>query len=261
MANLLKVRVYPDSSPNLTILELAHELKIPLFNIKSFLETLYEYNFILSDTQRLEFLETANKETNRLILLVNNLIQIELQQNNSALGIIHSRFQLSTLLSQVVSSYSLTAKNKNIKISCCFEKSDYLVYGNSDLIIQVINNLLINSLKYTFPQKNIFVRTRIFRSVFSNLSVKKEKLNLTILDEGLGIPKMQVNYLGTNINCFNFRNSGTVVKGTGIGLIIVKRILSTHKSNVLFLSLLGKGSMVSFSLIFQLVKGLEPATY
>lgn len=250
MPNSSKIGFGPEVTQDLEILELVHELKIPLFNIKSFLETLYEYNFILSEKQRLEFLETANKETNRLILLINNLVDIELQHSDFLFQGIQSRFQLSQILSQVVNSYKLTAKNKKIKIVCFFPKPDYFIYGNSDFIGQVIHNLIGNSLKYTFPQKNIFVRTRVFRSLISNLSTKREKINLSILDEGIGIPRFQLNSFERYENSFKFKNSKQSVKGTGLGLQIVKRILSKHNSRLLLLSFLRKGSMISFSLDF-----------
>lgn len=248
MPNSPKIQLVPGITQDLQILELVHELKIPLFNIKSFLETLYEYNFILSEKQRLEFLETANKETNRLILLINNLIDIELQHNAFLPQGIHSRFQLYPILSQVVNSYKLTAKNKKIQIICFFPKCDFCIHGNSDFIGQVINNLIGNSLKYTFPEKNIFVRTKVFCSIFSKLSLKREKINVSILDEGIGIPKPELNFVERN--AFKFRNSNRTVKGTGLGLQIVRRILAKHNSHLLVLSFLRKGSMISFSLAF-----------
>lgn len=233
-------------SEELRIVEMAHELKLPLFNIKSFLETLYEYNFDLTATQRLEFLETANKETNRLILLIHNLI--ELQYSESLPKIYQSSLQISNLLSQVVNSYRLTSKNKQINISYSFEKSDYEVCGNSDLIIQVINNLIGNSLKYTFPQKRIVIRTRVFRSISSSLLIKREKLNISILDEGIGINRSNLMPLCNKTLYINRNDSNTKVKGTGLGLKIVRHILCKHRSALLLLSLLTKGSMIGFSL-------------
>lgn len=256
MSNSPKIRVSSVENQSLSLLELVHELKIPLFNIKSFLETLYEYNFVLSDKQRLDFLETANRETNRLITLINNLIEIELQQNDSSLQRVKSRFQLSTLVSQVVNSYKLTAKSKKIEIIYFYGKCDYIVYGNLDLITQVINNLIGNSLKYSFSHKNIFLRAKIFRSIASDLSLKKEKINLSILDEGVGIPRLRLKDLELNTDYFNFRDSNTSVKGTGLGLKIVRRIVYSHESRLSLLSLLNKGTLIDFSLgFFELPAG------
>ena len=217
-------------SEELRIVEMAHELKLPLFNIKSFLETLYEYNFDLTATQRLEFLETANKETNRLILLIHNLI--ELQYSESLPKIYQSSLQISNLLSQVVNSYRLTSKNKQINISYSFEKSDYEVCGNSDLIIQVINNLIGNSLKYTFPQKRIVIRTRVFRSISASLLIKREKLNISILDEGIGINRSNLMPLCNKTLYINRNDSNTKVKGTGLGLAVVKKIVDDHGAKI-----------------------------
>lgn len=58
------------------ISNVSHELRTPLFNIKSFIETLYEYGEELSETQKYEFLETANRETDRLTRLVNDVLDL-----------------------------------------------------------------------------------------------------------------------------------------------------------------------------------------
>jgi two-component system sensor histidine kinase NblS len=56
------------------ISNVSHELRTPLFNIKSFIETLTEFGEDSSDTEKREFLETANHETDRLTRLVNDVL-------------------------------------------------------------------------------------------------------------------------------------------------------------------------------------------
>jgi signal transduction histidine kinase len=91
----------------------AHELKLPLFHMQSFLETLYEYNLKLSEEQRLDFLESANKESNRLVKLIDNILSFQSLKLISSTE--RSRFEIIHLwemILQVISSYSLVAKNK-----------------------------------------------------------------------------------------------------------------------------------------------------
>lgn len=232
---------------NVKIRELAHELKLPLFNIKSFLETLYEFNFDLTETQRLEFLETANKETNRLLLLINNLV--ELNSTFSAGSMRFYNFSLTELIPQVANTYKLTAKNKGVIISYRSEKAKYNLCGNADLIAQVIHNLVGNSLRYTFKDTRVSIRTRAFVSIKSFLSVKNEFLNVSILDEGIGISRLRLNYINNDNEYINIKTSSGSVKGTCLGLPIVKRILHRHKSSLTILSQIHKGSIIGFSLL------------
>ena len=150
---------------------LAHELKLPLFNIKSFLETLYEYNFKLTEDRRLEFLETANKEANRLVHLIDNILAFQSLQVAELYEF--ENFNLMELIVQVVNSYFLLSQNKKVRFSYVIEPLCCYSYGNSDLIAQVINNLVGNSMKYTFTGKKILIRTKLFTS-FSALNLQKK---------------------------------------------------------------------------------------
>lgn len=231
------------------VTELAHELKLPLFNIKSFLETLYEFNVNLTDTQRLEFLETANKEANRLILLINNLVELNSTFRSGPLCFYN--FSLVELIPQVANTYKLTAKNKGITILYNSERLKYTLCGNSDLITQVIHNLVGNSLKYTFKKKTISIRTRAFVSINSTLSIKKELLNVGILDQGVGISKTKVKLILVDNNYIQIRGSNNSVKGTCLGIHIVKNILYKHNSYLIILSKLSKGSLIGFPLLIR----------
>lgn len=238
-----------DRIEKVKVTELAHELKLPLFNIKSFLETLYEFNFNLTDTQRLEFLETANKEANRLILLINNLVELNCTFKSGPLCFY--TFSLVELIPQVASTYKLTAKNKGITILHNSERPKYTICGNSDFITQVIHNLVGNSLKYTFKRKKIYIRTRTFVSINSALSIKKEFLNVSILDQGVGISKARVKLISIDDNYTRMKGSVNSVKGTCLGLYIVKNILYKHNSYLIILSRLNKGSLIGFPLLIR----------
>ena len=231
------------------ITELAHELKLPLFNIKSFLETLYEYYFDLTDPQRLEFIETANKETNRLLILINSLV--ELESNCSRRNLKHTKFIVSDLVSQVVNTYTLIAKSKDVDLISSVDNAIYVAYGNSDLIGQVINNLVGNSLKYTFPGKRIYIRVRPLTSIKYNLCHKTERISIGVLDGGVGITRNRTQFIVNSPDYIGLKDFSMLVKGTGLGLYIVKKILFNHSASISILSQLNKGSIVGFSLLFS----------
>lgn len=239
----------PKVIETIKIAELAHELKLPLFNIKSFLETLYEHYFNLTDNQKLEFIETANKETNRLIVLIQNLVESETIYPR--LGGYNKNFAISKLVSQIITTYKLTAINKNVNLVYKYKKISCDLTGNPNIISQVITNLIGNSLKYTFPKRRIFLRTRAFTSLTQLLSKKCRLLHISVSDEGIGITRQRIQIiLGTN-SYSQIRNSSNVVKGSCLGLHIVKQLLLSHKSQLNILSKVKIGSLIGFYLYFH----------
>ena len=89
---------------------ISHELRTPLFNIKSFIETIQEYNYTISNYQKKYFLDIANKETNRLTRLVNDILSIS--KLDSQKEIILQRINILEISNQTLASYQLLSRDK-----------------------------------------------------------------------------------------------------------------------------------------------------
>jgi len=159
-----------DTSKGQIVKTLIHEIRSPLFNIKSFLETLYEYHFQLSDRQILEFLEIANQETNRLVRLTNS--SLEVSRLNSRITLFNP-FSIQDITSKVVQSYEITALSKSINLYYKSKIKLPKIKGNYDLIFQVLTNLLTNSIKFTYPKGILILKVK----KISSLSLKNRKKN------------------------------------------------------------------------------------
>ena len=218
---------------------IAHELRSPIFNIKAFLETMYEYNSTLTEFESLEFLEILNKEILRLTHLIDNLL--DLYSLNSKDSLKKDYCDLVDIFSQVLSSYSLVSKSKNVDIFFEVKDSGAEVFGNSDLLGQVIHNLVGNSLKYNFVRKTVCVKSRDFVCINTDDYVKKSYAWISVLDEGTGVLK-----IGEFLNGYKVISSK--IKGTGLGIPIVRKILSYHNSHLSLLTKIKKGSCFSFLL-------------
>ncbi len=96
------------------ISNVSHELRTPLFNIKSFIETLYEYGEDLNHEERQEFLETANRETDRLTRLVNDVLDLSRLESCKLYHM--EAVDLAQPIEQTLRTYQLNAKDKGIEL-------------------------------------------------------------------------------------------------------------------------------------------------
>ncbi|MEO1670392.1 MAG: histidine kinase dimerization/phospho-acceptor domain-containing protein, partial [Cyanobacteria bacterium J06631_2] len=138
------------------ISNVSHELRTPLFNIKSFIETLSEYGEDLTHVQRREFLDTANHETDRLTRLVNDVLDLSRLESSRTYDL--SEVYLSQPIEQTLRTCQLNAKDQGIKLYQEIEAELPGVVGNYDLLLQVLTNLVGNSLKFTNDGGKVTVR-------------------------------------------------------------------------------------------------------
>lgn len=217
------------------ISNVSHELRTPLFNIKSFIETIREYNDTLTIDQKLEFLYIANRETNRLSRLVNDVL--DLSKFESEKNFKFQSFCVKQLIQQVLSSYQLIAKDKKIKLLAEVEKNLPLAFGNFDLLLQVLSNLLSNSLKFSYNSSVIIIRAYLVDNyTFSRLDFKKfsycnsKIIRVEVADTGIGLDPQYKSLVFDRFS--RIENDIHTLEGTGLGLSIVKSILQNHNSKV-----------------------------
>ena len=222
----------------------SHELRTPLFNIKSFIETLCEYGDDLTQTEKLEFLQTANNETDRLTRLVNDVL--DLSRLESSRNYQFSAIDLAQPIEQTLRTYQLNAKDKDIDLRQEIEESLPPIWGNYDLLLQVFTNLVGNSLKFT-PEGG----TVTFKAYGVNADPedtrKTSHVRVEISDTGIGIaPEDQKSIFE---RFFRVENRVHTIEGTGLGLSIVKNITEKHKTRVHLKSEVGVGTTFWFDLL------------
>lgn len=222
------------------ISNVSHELRTPLFNILSFLETLYEYNESLSNLEKLEFLDIANKETRRLTRLVNDVLDLSRLESEREYQL--ESFELSLLIEQVIRSYQLTIKEKNTDIIVQVEPNLYHIYANYDLILQSVLNLVGNALKFTHNDEKIVIRAFYIQE----LSYNSEKVRIEITDTGIGIAAARQNSIFQRF--LRIENVTHTLQGTGLGLSIVKNSIDKHNSSINIRSEPDNGSTFWFDL-------------
>lgn len=222
------------------ISNVSHELRTPLFNIKSFIETLSEYGEDLTENQRREFLETANHETDRLTRLVNDVLDLSRLESSKIYQF--DAIDLAQLIEQTVRTYQLNAKDKGIQITYEVEKQLLSVWGNYDLLLQVITNLVGNALKFTRSGGKVTLRAYQIPSNFETPLVRVE-----VSDTGIGIDPEDQEAIFDRF--FRVENRVHTLEGTGLGLSIVRNIIDKHNTSIHLISEVGIGTTFWFDLV------------
>ena len=227
------------------ISNVSHELRTPLFNIKSFIETLHEYGDSLSEADRLEFLDTANRETDRLTRLVNDVLDLSRLESGKPY-----RFEMVDLaqpVEQTLRTYQLNAKDKGIQLAQELEPNLPAIRGNYDLLLQVFMNLVGNALKFTLEGGQVCIRAY---QVKSDHGDDKSSIRVEISDTGIGIaPEDQATVFD---RFFRVENRVHTLEGTGLGLSIVRNIMDKHHAAINIVSEVGVGTTFWFDLeIYQ----------
>ncbi|MBA2750539.1 MAG: HAMP domain-containing protein, partial [Tatlockia sp.] len=168
------------------ISNVSHELRTPLFNIKTHIETLHDYGEELTETERREFLETANNETDRLARLVNDVL--DLSRLESCRIYHFDSVDLSQAVEQTLRTYQLNARDKGIELVQEISRDLPSVLGNYDLLLQVFTNLVGNALKFTQQGGMVAIRAYLLPTTAINehLHTSAHQIRIEVSDTGIG---------------------------------------------------------------------------
>lgn len=229
------------------ISNVSHELRTPLFNIKSFIETLYEYGEALEPEQQREFLETANRETDRLTRLVNDVLDLSRLESSRTYTL--DAVDLTQTIEQTLRTCQLNAKDKGIELIQDVSAKLPPVLGHYDLLLQVFANLVGNAMKFTPAGGKVAIRANLLDEC--DLEKQAQRVRIEVSDTGIGIdPEDQVSIFE---RFFRVENRVHTLEGTGLGLSIVRNIIQEkHHSQVYLVSEVGVGTTFWFDLlVFQ----------
>ncbi|WP_240060125.1 hybrid sensor histidine kinase/response regulator transcription factor, partial [Bacteroides xylanisolvens] len=196
----------------------AHDIRTPLTLIKAPLEEVIENRMVTE--QALPHMNMALKNVNTLLQLTTNLINFErIDVYSSTLYV--SEYELNTFMNDVCAAFRKYAEMKHVRF--VYESNfDYLnVWFDSDKMGSILKNILSNALKYT-PEEG---------SVCISACEEGNTWSIEVKDTGIGIPSCEQKKLFRNC----FRGSNVVnlkVTGSGIGLMLVYKLVKLHKGKI-----------------------------
>ena len=219
------------------ISNVSHELRTPVTVLRSYIDTLYNYGDEFDENTKKEFISTLNTEIIRLNSMVNDILDFSRLDSNAKIE--KSENDLSQLVDSCVSQVEVLLKEHNLKIDVDKENDIPLLYFNYDSIVRALTNYLSNAIKYA-PQDST-IQVKLFKES------EKNQVTVTVRDEGIGIaPEFQKKVFE---RFYRVENKTHSVKGTGLGLHLVKTTIEKHhQGNVFVESQPNCGSTFGFSL-------------
>lgn len=211
------------------ISNVSHELRTPVTVLRSYIDTLYNYgNDFDYDTQK-EFIGTINQEIIRLNGMVNDILDFSRMEANAQME--KSLNSMYEVVDNSIKHVQTLTKDHNLTISVSKDENIPEFLFNYDGIERALTNLLSNAIKYSPENGEIKV----------NLHQTGEEIELTVTDQGCGIaPEYQKKIFD---RFYRVENNIHTVKGTGLGLHLVKTTIEKYHNGKVFVhSDVGQGS-------------------
>jgi two-component system sensor histidine kinase GlrK len=217
---------------------MSHELRTPLTSIKEGIGLLREgVGGAITDRQKM-VLTILVEESNRLILLVNSLLDLSKMEA----GMMTYNFEqanLALLIEKVLTEIEPLAEAKKIRLETKISKNLPMIKLDLERMLQVLRNLIGNAMKFTPEGGRVSVSAH----------TKNGGMEVSVADTGPGIPPENLITIFEKFQQGNLTDS-TEFKGTGLGLAIVKHIISFHGGRIWAESKPGQGSTFIFVLPF-----------
>ncbi|WP_066059574.1 cell wall metabolism sensor histidine kinase WalK [Robertmurraya korlensis] len=219
------------------VANVSHELRTPLTTMRSYLEALSDGAWKDEEIAP-NFLSVTQTETERMIRLVNDLLQLS-KMDSKDYRLTREWFNFVDFFNRIIDRFEIT-KDENTTFERNLLDHAAFVEGDEDKLTQVLDNIISNAMKYS-PQGG---------KITFKMVEQEDHIIVSVSDQGMGIPKgnlQQIFERFYRVDKARTRKLG----GTGLGLAIAKEMVEAHKGKIWAESVEGKGTTVSFTLPYD----------
>lgn len=213
----------------------AHDIRTPVSLIMAPLSDLSKENGLSEDGKR--YLRIARKNTDKLYNLITQLLDFQ-KIDTTHITLKVAEYDLKSYLQEKLLSFQSLCDGKQIRMELSLPEAPVSLWIDKEKADKIFDNLLSNAVKYTPAGGHILVK----------VTQTDKKIEIEVKDNGIGIPKKAQRYIFSNFyraeNAVNSKETGS-----GIGLLLTRRLMKLHKGNISFSSNEGEGS--TFLLTFR----------
>ncbi len=211
---------------------ISHELRTPLNGILGFSELLYKKDYILNeDKKQISIISHCG---DHLLTMINEILDIA-KIESKKIKIKQSLFDFNALINNLISIFTLKAKEKNLDFVISKQLVSQPVNGDSERLSQIISNVLANAIKFTAEG-----------SIYLKITHKNEILKVTVSDTGCGIPQADQSKIFTPFTQID--NNNFSEEGIGLGLAICNELSLLMGGSISVISAVNSGSTFTISI-------------
>ncbi|AJK85754.1 cell wall metabolism sensor histidine kinase WalK [Lysinibacillus fusiformis] len=215
----------------------SHELRTPLTTMRSYLEALADGAW-KDENIAPTFLNVTQTETERMIRLVNDLLQLS-RMDSSDYELNKDIVLFNSFFNRIIDRFEMSKSDK-VQFARLFPETSFYVEIDTDKVTQVIDNIISNAIKYSPDGGNI-------RFGFTG---QGDMLKVMISDDGMGIPKENVGRIFDRFYRVD-RARARSMGGTGLGLAIAQEMIEAHGGKIWAESEEGQGTTIFFTLPYD----------
>ncbi|WP_416827922.1 cell wall metabolism sensor histidine kinase WalK [Ectobacillus polymachus] len=219
------------------VANVSHELRTPLTTMRSYLEALSDGAWKDPNIAP-NFLTVAQDETERMIRLVNDLLQLS-KMDSTEYVLMKDWVDFTEFFNNIIDRFEMS-KDQNVNFKRAFSKKERFLKIDEDKLTQVLYNIISNALKYSPEGGTVTYRLRD----------RGDLLEVSISDQGMGIPKENVDKIFDRFYRVDKARSRKL-GGTGLGLAIAKEMIQAHGGKIWAKSEEGKGTTIYFTLLID----------
>jgi len=213
----------------------SHELRTPLTSIMGFAQTLSGDSGTIGVEERGEFLGIIEQESNRLLVMINDLLDMSRMEAGRPLPVNYTEVDVQELARHVVRFQSVTTTAHHFQFE--FPEDGVSVVADPDKVEQVLTNLVSNAIKYSPKGGDVTIGGHC----------RDDECVVYVRDQGLGMGPEEISQLFERYQRID-RDAIKGIRGTGLGLYLVRALVEAHRGRVWVESEPGKGSTFSFAL-------------
>ncbi|HBM14830.1 MAG TPA: hypothetical protein DD381_00540 [Lentisphaeria bacterium] len=233
------------SAKSMFIAAISHEIRTPLTGIIGFAELLEDDSFGKLNVNQKMFVRKILDSSEYLLSLLNDALDISKFDAGKLVPDLKA-FSLRDMLISKISFYRHRAEKYGIKISSYIPSDIKLIWADETMMKQVFHNLLSNALKFTPDNGKIHIRAKRV----------EDKYIITVSDTGVGIEKEDIPKIFEKFSQIKNEDFTPRTKGTGLGLVIVKKMVVLHNGSIIADSE-GKNKGTSFKITIPIRSDYE----
>ncbi|MGD7053677.1 cell wall metabolism sensor histidine kinase WalK [Sutcliffiella horikoshii] len=218
------------------VANVSHELRTPLTTMRSYLEALADGAW-QDDEIAPRFLDVTQTETERMIRLVNDLLQLS-KMDSRDYNFYKNSVDFVEFFNKIIERFEMS-KSQKVDFDRSMPNQEIFVSIDTDKITQVLDNIISNAMKYS-PEGGTITFT-------VDIEEAANQILVSISDQGVGIPKSDLNKIFERF--YRVDKARTrMLGGTGLGLAIAKEMIQAHDGDIWAASVEGKGTTIYFTL-------------